>query len=113
YRQATAADADRAVRCAADDPDGWRRRSPRERTATLHEVAAEIARRRGDLMGAMLAEGGKLLTESDPEISEAIDFCRFYADTAKHFCEIPGLAARGKGVVVVVSPWNFPFAIPC
>jgi RHH-type transcriptional regulator, proline utilization regulon repressor / proline dehydrogenase / delta 1-pyrroline-5-carboxylate dehydrogenase len=113
YRQATPADADRAVRCAADDPDGWRRRTPRERTATLHEVAAEIARRRGDLMGAMLAEGGKLLTESDPEISEAIDFCRFYADTAQDLHELPGLAARGKGVVVVVSPWNFPFAIPC
>jgi RHH-type proline utilization regulon transcriptional repressor/proline dehydrogenase/delta 1-pyrroline-5-carboxylate dehydrogenase len=113
YRQATAADADRAVRCAADDPDGWRRRSPRERTAALHRVAEEIARRRGDLMGAMLAEGGKLLTESDPEISEAIDFCRFYADTAQDLHELPSLVARGKGVVVVVSPWNFPFAIPC
>ena len=113
YRQATAADADRAVRCAADDPAGWRSLSQSERTAALHRVAEEIARRRGDLMGAMLAEGGKLLTESDPEIPEAIDFCRFYADTAQHFHELPGLAARGKGVVVVVSPWNFPFAIPC
>jgi RHH-type transcriptional regulator, proline utilization regulon repressor / proline dehydrogenase / delta 1-pyrroline-5-carboxylate dehydrogenase len=113
YRQATAADADRAVRCAADDVEGWRRRSPRERRETLHRVAEEIARRRGDLMGAMLAEGGKLLTESDPEVSEAIDFCRFYADSAQHFYELSGLAARGKGVVVVVSPWNFPLAIPC
>ena len=33
-------------------------------------------------MGAMLAEGGKTLAESDPEVSEAIDFCRFYADAA-------------------------------
>ncbi|MBL9165162.1 MAG: bifunctional proline dehydrogenase/L-glutamate gamma-semialdehyde dehydrogenase [Planctomycetaceae bacterium] len=113
YRQATTADADRAVRCAADDPAGWRSLPQGERTATLHRVADEIARRRGDLMGAMLAEGGKLLTESDPEISEAIDFCRFYADTAQHFHELPSLAARGKGVVVVVSPWNFPLAIPC
>ena len=32
-------------------------------------------------MGAMLAEGGKLLTEGDPEVSEAIDFCRFYAQS--------------------------------
>ncbi|QDT70912.1 proline dehydrogenase family protein [Lacipirellula limnantheis] len=113
YRQATTVDADRAVRCAADDPSGWRSLSQGERTATLHRVADEIARRRGDLMGAMLAEGGKILTESDPEISEAIDFCRFYAGTAEHFHELPGLAARGKGVVVVVSPWNFPLAIPC
>lgn len=113
YRQATANDAAHAVQCAAADPDGWRRLAPRERTATLHRVADELARRRGDLMGAMLAEGGKLLTESDPEVSEAIDFCRFYADTAEHFYELAGLAARGKGVVVVVSPWNFPLAIPC
>ena len=42
----------------------------------------EFSAARGDLMGAMLAEGGKTLTESDPEVSEAIDFCRFYADSA-------------------------------
>ncbi|BBO30396.1 proline dehydrogenase family protein [Lacipirellula parvula] len=113
YRQATANDAAHAVQCAAADPDGWRRLPPRERTATLHRVADELARRRGDLMGAMLAEGGKLLTESDPEISEAIDFCCFYAETAQDFYELPGLAARGRGVVIVVSPWNFPLAIPC
>ena len=64
-------------------------------------------------MGAMLAEGGKTLAESDPEVSEAIDFCRFYADSAKYFHELPGVTASGRGVVVVVSPWNFPLAIPC
>lgn len=64
-------------------------------------------------MGAMLAEGGKTLAESDPEVSEAIDFCRFYAQTAQYFHDLPGLTARGRGVAVVVSPWNFPLAIPC
>ena len=64
-------------------------------------------------MGAMLTEGRKTLSESDPEVSEAIDFCRFYARSACHFDELPGLTTRGKGVVVVVSPWNFPLAIPC
>ncbi len=61
----------------------------------------------------MLAEGGKTLAESDPEVSEAIDFCRFYSDAARYFAQLPGLAAQGRGVVVVVSPWNFPLAIPC
>jgi RHH-type proline utilization regulon transcriptional repressor/proline dehydrogenase/delta 1-pyrroline-5-carboxylate dehydrogenase len=64
-------------------------------------------------MGAMLAEGGKLFTESDPEVSEAIDFCRFYGQAAEYFHEIPGIVANGQGVAVVVSPWNFPLAIPC
>ncbi|HEX6963337.1 MAG TPA: aldehyde dehydrogenase family protein, partial [Lacipirellula sp.] len=115
YRQATSDLVNRAVACAVDDPDGWRRRSPRERTEILHRVADELARRRGDLMGAMIAEGGKVLTESDPEVSEAIDFCRFYAQSAEAILDSPLLAlrAQGLGVVVVVSPWNFPLAIPC
>ncbi|MEX2315820.1 MAG: proline dehydrogenase family protein [Pirellulales bacterium] len=113
YRQATEADIEQAVACAQADADGWRRRSAAERTEILRRAASQLSAARGELLGAMLAEGGKTLPEGDPEISEAIDFCRFYADTAQYFYELPGLAARGQGVVVVVSPWNFPLAIPC
>jgi RHH-type proline utilization regulon transcriptional repressor/proline dehydrogenase/delta 1-pyrroline-5-carboxylate dehydrogenase len=84
-----------------------------ERTAILYRAADELAANRAALMGAMLAEGGKTLGEGDPEVSEAIDFCRFYADSARDFHNLPGIASRGRGVVVVVSPWNFPLAIPC
>src|SRR5206468_808435 len=97
---------------ATADVEGWRSRSADERVEILHRAAAEFAVARGELMGAMLAEGGKTLAEGDPEVSEAIDFCRFYANSAQFFHELPGLSARGKGVVVVVSPWNFPLAIP-
>ena len=113
YRQATGDDIDRAVQVAKTDPDDWRQRSMSDRGEILHRAAAEFAATRGELMGAMLAEGGKTLTESDPEVSEAIDYCRFYAGSAQYFHELPGLAAQGRGVVVVVSPWNFPLAIPC
>jgi RHH-type proline utilization regulon transcriptional repressor/proline dehydrogenase/delta 1-pyrroline-5-carboxylate dehydrogenase len=112
YRQATEADIDHAVEVAKADPEGWRCRSIADRVAILHQAAAEFSAARGDLMGAMLAEGGKTLPESDPEVSEAIDFCRFYVDSAQFFHEQPGVTARGRGVVVVVSPWNFPLAIP-
>ncbi len=112
YRQATEADVDHAVEFAKTDPDGWRRRSIAERASILHQAANEFSACRGDLMGAMLAEGGKTLTESDPEVSEAIDFCRVYVDSARFFHELTGIAAHGRGVVVVVSPWNFPLAIP-
>jgi RHH-type proline utilization regulon transcriptional repressor/proline dehydrogenase/delta 1-pyrroline-5-carboxylate dehydrogenase len=95
----------------------------------LHQAAGEFAAARGELMGAMLAEGGKTLAESDPEVSEAIDFCRFYSDSAQFFHDLfrrtdnpvrrsiddghdcPSYVS-GRGVVVVVSPWNFPLAIP-
>jgi RHH-type proline utilization regulon transcriptional repressor/proline dehydrogenase/delta 1-pyrroline-5-carboxylate dehydrogenase len=112
YRQATEADIDLAVEAAKADLEGWRRRPIAERVAILHQTSAEFSDARGDLMGAMLAEGGKTLAESDPEVSEAIDFCRFYADSAQFFHEQPGITAHGRGVVVVVSPWNFPLAIP-
>jgi RHH-type transcriptional regulator, proline utilization regulon repressor / proline dehydrogenase / delta 1-pyrroline-5-carboxylate dehydrogenase len=113
YRQASESDAERAVAAARNDAEGWRRRTFAERTAILYRAADELAAYRGELMGAMLAEGGKTLTEGDPEVSEAIDFCRFYADAACDFHALAGLVPRGRGVVVVVSPWNFPLAIPC
>lgn len=113
YRQASVADIDTAVQTARDDPAYWRARPIAERVDILDRAADEIAAARGQLMGAMLAEGGKVLTESDPEVSEAIDFCRFYADSAAYFHDLSGITATGRGVVVVVSPWNFPLAIPC
>lgn len=113
YRLASDDDIDRAVACAANDPSGWGRRSPDERRDVLGRVAELLAERRGDLLGVMLAEGGKLLTEGDPEVSEAIDFCRFYGASAADWARTPGLRAINEGVVAVVSPWNFPLAIPC
>ena len=113
YRQANKDDVIRAVEIAAADADGWRKLSPSARSEILGKVAEELRAARGDLMGAALADGGKTLPESDPEVSEAIDFLEFYRDTARWWQEMPTLRARGKGVVIVVSPWNFPIAIPC
>jgi len=113
YRQATEADIARAVECAAADSDGWRTMAVGKRFDLLGRVAQELRMTRGDLMGAALADGGKTLMESDPEVSEAIDFLEFYRDTARWWQQLPTLRARPKGVVVVVPPWNFPIAIPC
>lgn len=115
YRQANAADIARAVECAAQDGSGWRTSTPEARQTILRQAAHEFRKARADLMGAALANCGKTLAESDPEVSEAIDFVDFYAKTARWFMKdvSPGLKAEGKGVVVVVSPWNFPVAIPC
>jgi len=113
YRQATDQDVAHAVECAAADPDGWRTMDEAQRQEILGRVAQELRIARGDLMGAALADGGKTLMESDPEVSEAIDFLEFYRDTARWWRQIPTLKARPKGVVVVVPPWNFPIAIPC
>jgi len=113
YPTARDRDIEAAIRCAQDDPEGWRRRSHDERSALLACVANELRTARADLIGAAMAHCGKIATESDPEVSEAIDFVEFYRRTADAFSRWPGVAARGKGTVVVLSPWNFPIAIPC
>lgn len=110
---ATDRDIDEAVACAAADPDGWRSLSVEARGAVLGRAAVELRRSRGELLRVAMLEGGKLLTETDPEVSEAVDFVEFYRASARSFLELPGVEARGCGVVVVVPPWNFPVAIPC
>ena len=113
YAQASSKDAEKAIECAKSDPDGWRNKSAIERQKVLRRVATEFRKARGDLIGVAIADGGKLIQESDPEISEAIDFCEFYAASAVEIENLDGVEASGQGVVVVVSPWNFPIAIPC
>jgi RHH-type proline utilization regulon transcriptional repressor/proline dehydrogenase/delta 1-pyrroline-5-carboxylate dehydrogenase len=113
YRNATRPEIERAIESAAQDQDGWRSLTAQERRQVLRQAAQEIRKGRADLMGAAIANAGKTLAESDPEVSEAIDFCEFYSLCAEEFSSLKDLTARGKGVVAVIPPWNFPIAIPC
>ena len=113
YRQADGEDIVRAVACAKSDADGWRKLRVDQRSEVLGRVAQNLREARADLIGAAVANGGKTILEADPEVSEAVDFCEFYRSAARMFFELPGVHAVSKGVVVVVSPWNFPIAIPC
>ena len=106
-------DIERAVACAKADPEGWRAMNVEERSAVLGRVAMELRRARAELMWAALANGGKTLAESDPEVSEAVDFVEFYRASAREWFSVSGLSAAPRGVVAVVPPWNFPIAIPC
>jgi RHH-type transcriptional regulator, proline utilization regulon repressor / proline dehydrogenase / delta 1-pyrroline-5-carboxylate dehydrogenase len=111
--QATPADIETAIATARSDPDGWRIKSPTERHEILSRVATALRAARGDLIGAAAADTGKPFAESDVEVSEAIDFAEYYPYSAKTFFSIDTVAARGRGVGLVISPWNFPIAIPC
>jgi RHH-type proline utilization regulon transcriptional repressor/proline dehydrogenase/delta 1-pyrroline-5-carboxylate dehydrogenase len=108
-----AADAERAVSVARSDPLGWRRKSLKNRHHILSKVAMEIRMARGDLMGAAAVNTGKVFTESDAEVSEAVDFAEYYPRSVNAFADIENIRCRGRGVGVVISPWNFPIAIPC
>jgi len=110
---ATPNDIQAAVACAIADDDGWRNTSAAERATLLGKVAQEFRKLRGDLMGHALVETGKILTQSDPEVSEAIDFLEYYGRSATELANTPQLELHGLGVIAVISPWNFPIAIPC
>ena len=97
---------------AESDASGWRKTSLDQRKKILFQVAENIAAKRGDLIGCMAAVTSKTFTEGDVEVSEAIDFCRFYPTSMAAFDELKTVSYQPKGVVLVIPPWNFPLAIP-
>jgi RHH-type proline utilization regulon transcriptional repressor/proline dehydrogenase/delta 1-pyrroline-5-carboxylate dehydrogenase len=105
-------DVQKAVATAKADPDGWRRKSHAQRHEVLARAAMELRRARGTLIGAAAANTGKVFTEADVEVSEAVDFAEYYPFSVKAFADMQNVRCRGKGVALVITPWNFPIAIP-
>ena len=98
---------------AAADPGRWSETTVEERHQIMYRAANILGQMRGDLNGSMCAITGKTVEEADVEVSEAIDYCRFYTTTMKKFEALPDIVMRPKGTILVLSPWNFPCAIPC
>lgn len=83
-----------------------------ERSELLVRAGYALAANRDRLLEVMASEGGKTLAEGDPEVSEAIDFANYYAATARELDTVRGARFVPPELIVVVSPWNFPVAIP-
>ncbi len=113
YALANADDARRAVEIAKADPDGWRQKTARERHAILSRAAMELRQARARLIGAAAANTAKVFTEADVEVSEAVDFTEYYPFSVKMYDDMENIQCRGKGTALVLTPWNFPIAIPC
>ncbi len=113
FTKATADQLRQGVSIAESDPSGWRTTSSEYRHRLLRGAAQILRERRADLIGAMIADAGKTIPEADPEVSEAIDFCEFYPLTAIAWDSERTIQTTPRGVVAVVTPWNFPLAIPC
>ncbi|QCX27406.1 proline dehydrogenase family protein [Nocardioides jishulii] len=103
--QAVSADVRRAAR-------EWAGLGATGRAAVLHRVGDEVERRRGELLGVMAQECGKTLEQGDPEVSETVDFARYYAGRAEALETVAGACPVPVGLTVVTPPWNFPVAIP-
>ena len=100
------------VRTGVESAKGWASRSAAERAEILHRAGVVLEERRADLMEVMAAETGKTLDQSDPEVSEAIDFAHYYAERGKDLEKVDGARFVPATLTVVTPPWNFPVAIP-
>ena len=111
--RADKAQTEQVLAIANADMGHWRDTTIEERHQIMYRTANNLGAMRGDLNGAMCAITGKTIEEADVEVSEAIDYCRFYTTTMKQYAKLPDIEMRAKGTVLVLSPWNFPCAIPC
>src|SRR5580765_4863451 len=123
FQQGTAADVAMAVR-AADTAGGlWRRTPAPKRGEIMYAFAALMARHKERLARAMTREMGKVLAEARGDVQEGIDIAflmagegrRMFGDTTPS--ELPDKWAMSIrqpiGIAGIITPWNFPIAIPC
>jgi RHH-type proline utilization regulon transcriptional repressor/proline dehydrogenase/delta 1-pyrroline-5-carboxylate dehydrogenase len=101
-----------ALKTAEKASATWSSRSVENRSDLLAQVAKRLRLNRGELIGAMVADGGKTIFEADTEVSEAVDFAEYYRRNLEEVDCLQDLQWKPKGVVVVASPWNFPCSIP-
>jgi RHH-type proline utilization regulon transcriptional repressor/proline dehydrogenase/delta 1-pyrroline-5-carboxylate dehydrogenase len=119
---ATPADVDAAVAAASAGFERWSARPARDRGQTLLRAAALMRGRRPELAALAVRECAKPWDQADADVCEAIDFLEFYArgalalERGKPLFQVPGerneLHYVARGVAAVISPWNFPLAIP-
>ncbi|NLS09309.1 bifunctional proline dehydrogenase/L-glutamate gamma-semialdehyde dehydrogenase [Nesterenkonia sp. MY13] len=107
-----AEEVDALVEKARAAGEEWAARPAAERAAILYRAADIMAARRGHLASVAAAEVGKAVAQSDPEISEAIDFLRYYAHSALALEEVEHAEFTPDKLVMITPPWNFPLAIP-
>ena len=115
-------DAQRAIAAANEAAPAWARLSAFERAAFLNRVADEVEKRRDALVHALTLDQGKPLAESRDEVEELVAYWRNAAEDGKR---LEGrlansvsankrvlLVRRPRGVVGVITPWNWPYTMP-
>ena len=98
---------DNAIKTARGAMATWSALGARGRGEILERAALTMAESRTRIIAVMSRDAGKTFSEADPEISEGIDFARYYALSARE----KESESTPLGVVLIVPPWNFPFAI--
>ena len=120
---ATPEEIDRALTAAQRGAREWAATPAERRAEVLAGAAAWLRERRLEVAALEVRECAKPWKEADADVCEAIDFLEYYARGAielargPELVQVPGerneLRWTPRGVVAVISPWNFPVAICC
>jgi succinate-semialdehyde dehydrogenase/glutarate-semialdehyde dehydrogenase len=116
-------DARRAIAAAGRAAGAWASLTAFDRAARMHAIGDAIEARRDDLARTLTLDQGKpLRAESYGEVDELIDYWRMAAEDGKRLGgELPNsfsagkrvmLVRRPRGVVGIISPWNWPYTMP-
>ncbi len=113
--------AEKAMQVADETFNTWRKTDPKFRAGVLFRAAAIIRRRKFEFNAHLVKEGGKPWKEADADTAEAIDFLEYYGRQMlkiKDGVEVNSRPIEHNqfhyiplGVGLVISPWNFLFAI--
>lgn len=113
--------AEKAMQAADEAFKWWRNTDPNMRADILFRAAAIVRRRKFEFSAWLVKEAGKPWNEADADTAEAIDFMEYYGRQMmrlKHGIPVESRPIERNefiyiplGVGVVISPWNFPFAI--
>jgi len=113
---------DQALNAASLAFTDWRLCPATTRAEYLQKAADLLEQHRLELVSLCIREGGRTIKDALAEVREAVDYCRYYAQSALELfsvpIKLPGpvgeenlLYYYGRGVYVCISPWNFPIAI--
>ncbi|MBE9220238.1 L-glutamate gamma-semialdehyde dehydrogenase [Dolichospermum flos-aquae] len=114
--------AEEAMKFAKAAFPAWKKTPVKQRADILRQAGKLMEQRRAELSAWIVLEVGKPVKEADAEVSEAIDFCLYYAEEMERLdkgiiYDVLGETNRyiyqPKGIAIVISPWNFPLAIAC
>ena len=122
YAKADAAQTLQAIAAAKAAFPKWSRSTPQERFDALNRISTEILSRKDELGHLLAREEGKTLAEGIGEVARAGQIFAFFAGEALHLTGEKGASVRpgldveitreAVGIVGLITPWNFPIAIP-
>ena len=123
FPEGTGEDVEKAVEAASRAQSMWRN-TPAPRRGEVLLKAAMVMRNRKDELGELVTrEMGKIISEGRGDVQEAIDFLEYIAGEGRRMfgettpSEVPNkfcmTVRQPIGIVGAITPWNFPFAVPC